>query len=258
MNKISVTVITKNCATSLSECIKSVLWADEIIVVDQGSTDGTIEICSQLGAKVIQSEWLGFGLTKQLAVEASRNSWVLSIDSDEVCSPALQSEIASLSDNMETHSAFKIKRINYFLGVPIRYSGWQNDFPVRLFRKDMAGFNDKPVHEYVEAQGTVGTISAPILHHSFPTYSSFIQKTDTYSSLSAQISYEKGKKASLAGALAKSIYKFVSIYIFRLGFLDGAEGLVLARSTAFSVYVKYIKINELYRLNSQLLSNAKK
>ena len=134
MNKLSISIITKNEASNIKRCLESVKWADEIIVVDSGSTDGTLEICKNYHCKIIETEWLGFGRTKQIGVNAAMNDWILSIDADEEVSVNLKDEILELVQSTQFH-AFNIKRVSYYLKKRIQYSGWQTDYPLRLFNK---------------------------------------------------------------------------------------------------------------------------
>jgi len=245
MEYLSVVIITKNNELIIEKCLQSVVWADEIIVVDSGSTDNTISICNKYKCKVIKSEWLGFGRTKQLAVKLASHSWVFSIDSDEVCSAKLKGDIIKLINNQNNVSGYRIKRQTYYLNKPIHYCGWQNDYPIRLFRKDKGTFNTNEIHEYVELDGEIKNITSLLLHFSFPTISSHLEKINTYSSLSAKVAFEKNKKSSLLAAILKGTFKFFKMFILQLGFMDGMTGLILSKNSAFGVYLKYIKIYEL-------------
>ncbi|MGQ1945598.1 glycosyltransferase family 2 protein [Geofilum sp. OHC36d9] len=245
MEYLSVVIITKNNESIIEKCLQSVAWADEIVVIDSGSTDNTIGICNKYKCKVIKSDWLGFGRTKQLAVEHASHNWIFSIDSDEVCTKKLKEEIIQIINNENVVSGYRIKRQTYYLDKPIRYCGWQNDYPLRLFRRDKGTFNSNEIHEFVELEGEIKTIPSLLLHYSFPTISSHFEKMNKYSSLSAKVSFEKNKQSSLLSALLKGSFKFFKMYILQLGFMDGMTGLILSKNSAFGVYMKYIKIYEL-------------
>ena len=243
-NKLSVVIITKNNELIIRHCLESVKWADEIVIVDSGSVDQTLDICSQYRCKIVQSPWLGFGKTKQLAVANASYNWIFSIDTDETCSPQLREKIVAITKNQSNIVGYKIKRRTFFLGKLIKYSGWQNDYPLRLFTKDAGNFNDRDSHEYVEIVGEVSKIKEIILHNSYPTLASFITKMDVYTTLSAEEAFRKNKMSSPLIAVIKSIYKFSKMYFLQLGFLDGMTGYLLAKNSSYGVFIKYLKLYE--------------
>ncbi len=247
MKKISAVIITKNEAHNIGRCIDSLHWADEIVVVDSGSTDETMDICRSYGAKVIEAEWRGFGRTKQLAVNSAQHDWVFSIDADEEVTPELAGRIQSILSGENTVPGYRIKRNSFFLGKMIRFSGWNRDYQLRLFNRKYGNFNDKRVHESVKIKGTVGKIEERILHYTYPTLSSYIKKMDFYSTLGAETLKDKNKKAGIFGALFHAKIKFIKMYFINLGFLDGKAGLALAINSAFSVYLKYLKLWQMNR-----------
>jgi (heptosyl)LPS beta-1,4-glucosyltransferase len=246
MNKLSITVVTHNEAQKIERCLKSVQWADEIIIVYSDSTDGTLDICNRYQCKIIQQPWLGFGLMKRFAVDSAAHDWIFSIDSDEEVSTELKTAIQEILKQPH-YSGYKIKRTTYYLGKKIQHSGWNRDYPLRLFNRKQGNFNDKPVHESVKLQGERGTIEAPLFHFSYPTVTSHIQKMDRYSDLAAEASFKKGEKSSIFGALMHGTAKFLKMYLLQVGFLDGKEGFVLAYNSAFGVYLKYVKLWNLNR-----------
>ncbi len=239
---ISVTIITQNEKANIGRCLESVKWADEIVVVDSGSTDGTIDICQRYHCKIINTEWLGFGPTKHLAVEQASHDWIFSIDSDEEVTPELQQRIIELFSSEPKLKSWRIKRSSFYLGEKIKYSGWDSDYPVRIFNKKFGQFNKKPLHESIVVPGERGTLSAPLLHYTYPTISSHIAKMNRYSDLSAAEAVARGKKSSVTGALCRGAAKFLKMYIIKRGFLDGTAGFILAKNSAFGVYLKYLKI----------------
>jgi len=239
--KISVAIITKDAASDLDRCLASVSFADEIIVLDQGSTDDTAAVCARHGVALHQSKWLGFGPMKQKAVGLCRNRWVLSIDSDEEVTAELRTAIENLvADPVE--AAFAVNRLSRFLGKWIRHCGWHPEFVVRLFDRERAGFNDKSVHEAVETTGTVGRLPGLMLHYTYETMEQYIAKLNRYTTLAAEQMRAEGRTVNLLQAVVRSKVAFWRMYILRGGLLDGWQGAVLCLSSGFSVLVKYVKL----------------
>jgi len=239
--KISVAIITRNAAPALDRCLASVGFADEIVVLDQGSTDDTAAVCTRHGAALHQSEWLGFGPTKQKAVDLCRNRWVLSIDSDEEITPELQAAITSLPD-APAEAAFAINRLSRFLGKWIRHCGWHPEHVVRLFDRERAAFNDKPVHEAIETKQKVGRLTGLLKHYTYETMGQYITKLNRYTTLAAQQMHADGRTVSLWQALVRAEATFWRMFILRGGILDGWTGAVLCWSSGFSVLAKYVKL----------------
>lgn len=246
MEKLSVVIITKNEEKNIERCLRSVAWADEIIVLDTGSTDTTLSLCRNAGCTVASTEWLGFGPTKQKAVAMASNTWILSIDADEEVSENLARSIRSVlkTEMQERKDAYRFRRTSWYINRWIRHCGWNNDFPVRLFNRDSAAFNTKPIHEAVETKGTVGTIEGILYHYTYPTLDSHLEKLRLYGNLTADKKRAKGKKGSIASALLHGITKFFRMYLVQAGFLDGKTGLVLAVNSAFGVYFKHLMVWE--------------
>jgi len=248
MNKISASIITKNEESNIKRCLESVKWADEIIIVDSGSTDKTLEICQFYHCKIIETEWLGFGLTKQIGVNAASNDWVLSIDADEEVTSELKNKILELVQSTKFH-AFNIKRVSYYLKKRIKYSGWQTDYPLRLFNKQYGNFNDASVHESVVMDSkNASTIQALLYHYPYQSISSHIGKINLYTQLGAEKLFDKGKKTTLIYAVLSGIVKFIKMYLIKKGFLDGKEGFVLAVLSGFSSTLKYFKLWSLWKV----------
>jgi len=240
---ISVVIITKNEEPVIERCLQSVQWADEIVVVDNGSTDQTPQICRQYGCKVVESEWLGFGLTKQLAVNSATHNWIFSIDSDEVMSEELKDRILKILTEPD-QKGYRIKRISYYLGKRIKHCGWDRDYQLRLFNRNFGNFNDRIVHESVHIASDVGKIEEPLFHYTYPTIRSHIAKMNRYSELGAEQLFRKGKSASLGGAVIRGAVKFLKMYLLQRGFLDGRIGFLLSWNSALGVYLKYVKLWE--------------
>lgn len=242
MQRLSVIVITKNEILNLGDCLRSVRFADEVVVLDSGSTDGTRELARALGARVIESaDWPGFGAQKNRVLAAATGDWVLSLDADEQVTPALA---VQLREAMESGGpdAWSVNRRSNFCGQYMRHSGWYPDRVVRLFRRGTARFSDDIVHERVIANGRVGRLGGDLLHNSMPHIESVIAKLDRYSSAGAQSLHAKGAKGSLASALLHGGWAFFRTYVLKLGFLDGRLGLVLAISNAEGTYYRYLKL----------------
>ncbi len=239
MNSVSVVIITLNEENNIERCLQSVTWADEIIVLDTGSSDRTIELCHQFKCKVISSEWLGFGKTKQKAVSSASHDWILSLDADEVITPVLASEISSLYDSDPPYQGYRIRRRSFYLGKPIRFCGWQKDKPLRLFNKRSGSFNTKPVHESVTINGRTGLLREYMLHYTYPDRATHFRKMRLYAELGAQMLRERGKRSSFCEAWLRGILKFLKMYVWGLGFLDGKAGLNLCLHSAWGVYYKY-------------------
>lgn len=246
---ISVSIITKNEERNILRCLKSVTWADEIIVVDSGSTDKTLTICRGFKkCKIIQTEWKGFGRTKQIGVDACNNEWVLSIDADEEVSPGLRDEILSIIPK-KLFSSYKIKRESYYLSKKIKYCGWDKDYPLRLFQKKHGHFNSESVHESVVIDNnSTSEIHSSLLHYPYPTLEHHLNKINLYTSLGAEKHHKNHKKSSIVFSLSSAVIKFIKMYLLKRGFLDGKEGLILCTLSSFGAFIKYAK---LWALNNQ-------
>jgi len=246
MPTLSVVIITKNEESHIEDCIKSVQeCAHEIIVVDSSSTDRTAEIAQALGAKVtITSDWQGFGIQKNKALSLATCDWVLSLDADERLSKELTLEIQKLLSSTPPSPSYLIERRSWYCGKLIKYSGWQNDKILRLFKRGFATFTNNPVHERLELL----TPSKPLQlkgildHYSFEDYDQVLEKINRYSTLWAHSQHSSGRKSSPAKALVHAISAFLKTYFFKLGFIDGFHGLTLAISNAEGAYYKYIKL----------------
>jgi glycosyltransferase involved in cell wall biosynthesis len=240
---ISVVVITKDEAGAIERCLRSVDWADEVIVLDSGSTDRTVEISQKLGARVsVTADWPGFGPQKNRALEQATGDWVLSLDADEWVTPDLRDEILNVISRPNGAMAFRVPRLSSFCGRFMRHSGWWPDYVTRLFRRGAARFSDDSVHERVIAEGKTGTLREPIMHETFVDLDELLQKMNSYSSLAAQEMRDGGRKAGLAGAVLRGLWAFVRTYFLRGGFLDGREGFMLAVATAEGTYYRYAKL----------------
>jgi glycosyltransferase involved in cell wall biosynthesis len=240
MNKLSVTIITYNESENIGRCLDSVQWADEILVVDSYSTDNTIEIAKSKGAKIVSTDWLGFGKTKKFAVNNTANDWVFSLDADEEVTEDLSKKIKEILLNPKC-DGYSIKRKSFYLGKMINYCGWDKDFPLRLFNKTKGNFNEKEVHESVQINGKKGRIYEPMLHYTYPDIDTHFIKMNRYGELASKKLVEKGKFYNPLVSLLFAINKFMKMYFLKLGFLDGINGLILCINSAIGIYIKYIK-----------------
>jgi len=241
---LSVVIITRNEERNIRGCLASVRWADEVVVVDSGSTDNTVGLCRQSGCRVIETEWLGFGRTKRLAVDSASNDWILALDADEQVSASLRQSIADLFGTGPDRNGYRVKRRTFYLGREVRHCGWNHDYPVRLFHRKHGNFNERTVHESVQLSGPAGTIEEAILHYSYPTVHSHLQKMERYAELGAEAMLGQGRRSSVPLALLHGAGKFLKMYVWQLGFLDGQTGFLLALHSAFGVYWKYVKLWE--------------
>lgn len=252
MKKLSVTIITLNEERNIDRCLKSVQWADEIVIVDSGSTDRTLDICREYACKIIQTDWLGFSRTKQLAVDAAAHDWILSIDSDEEVTPELQKRIAEIIKQKNPPKGFRIRRCSYYLGKKIRHSGLKRDYPLRLFHRDFGRFNLKPVHEEIIVNGEVGQIQEVLLHYTIPNLASHIRKIELFAELGALETQQKDAKSGVFKSFMIGLAEFTRIYFFHAGFLDGRYGLILAANSAFAAYMKSLMLWERTYLPNKL------
>ena len=244
--RLSVVLITTNEASNLEACLASVRFADEVIVLDYGSTDGTPALAERLGAKVHASnDWPGFGPQKNRVLALAQGDWVLSVDADERVTPALQAEIEAVmqpTPGQSQLSVFQFPRLSSYCGQQIHHSGWYPDWVTRLFLKGSARFSDDLVHERLLTDGPVGRLKSPLLHDSFKSLEAVVDKMNRYSTASAEALYARGRRATLATALGHGVWAFVRSYLLRTGFRDGQMGLALAISNAEGSYYRYLKL----------------
>jgi glycosyltransferase involved in cell wall biosynthesis len=243
---LSVAIITKNEEANLARTLASVRWADEIVIVDSGSTDKTAEIAREFGAKFFVEEWKGFGAQKNSAIARCSGDWVLSLDADEEVSAPLAEEIRGLLRSQPDHDTYFLPRRNFFLGRWIRHGGYYPDPKLRLFRRGSAQFEERAVHETIQHEGPSGRMNADLLHHAYPTLDAYIEHMNRYSTLGATQALTRGKTsrsifAFLWYVCLVPVVTFKYNYFLRLGFLDGREGLLLHLYHSAYVSWKYAK-----------------
>jgi len=241
MPRLSVIIIAKNESENIADCIKSANFADEVVVLDSGSSDNTNAIARKLGAKVFNKPWKGYGQHKNLAIQLAKHEWIFSLDADERITPALKKEIIK-TINQSHLNVYDVPRRSLFVSRFINYSGWQPDRTKRLFKKGSARFSEHQVHEHLITQHEIGHLTEPLIHYSYRDFETVLKKINVYSSLGASDLKNRGKKGSLKKALFHAFWAFIRTYFLRLGFLDGREGLMLAISIAEGTYYRYIKL----------------
>ncbi len=240
---LSVIVITKNEAERLPRCLESVREiADEIIVLDSGSTDATLEIARRYTEKVFVSpDWPGFGPQKNRALDYATGEWVLSLDADEWLTPELLMAIQTTL-KAPTADVYEIPRLSSFCGRPMRHSGWWPDHVARLFRRGSARFSDDLVHERLVFTGAAGRLKTPLRHETYRTLDEMLIKLNRYSTDGAENHFNHGKRGGLGNAIGRGLWAFVRTYVIRAGFLDGREGFLLALANAETTYYRYLKL----------------
>jgi len=244
---ISALAITYNEEANIEKFIKSLSFADEIIIVDSNSTDKTVSIAKELGAKVMVRDFDNFSNQKNFALQQANHEWIVFFDLDEAISQELTEEIKFSIANPETTDAFQVKRNFYFMGKHIKYSGFQNDSVIRVFKKNKAKYSSNLVHETLKIEGHIETLKHKIDHHSYKGFDHYNNKLTQYSKLQAQALYDKNIRPNLYHFLIRPCYRFWHQYLIRLGFLDGKEGFILAYTSAFAVFKRYLYLWTKYR-----------
>jgi len=242
--RLTVIVPTYNEEEMIRDCLQSVLFADEILVVDSFSTDRTLEIARELGARLIQREFDYPADQKNWAIPQAAHEWILLLDADERATPALCEEIEGILQAEPRADGYWIRRVNYFLGRPIRHCGWGTDRVIRLFRRDVSRYKDRRVHEEIDLPEPLPVLEHRLEHLTFRSFGQYFNKLDLYSEWGAGQMYAKGRRATAIEVLLRPIGRFIRMYILRLGFLEGGRGLVLSLLGAFSVYLKYARLWE--------------
>ena len=244
--QISAFVITSNEESNIAACLEALAWVDEIVVVDAMSTDRTREIASQHTNQVFSRPWEGYARAREYALSRCTFDWVLAIDADERVTPELRAEIERVLGR-PTRDGFLIPRKAFFLGRWIKHCGWYPGYVLRLFRKDLAWVTDRKVHEGMRVKGTVGTLASPLVHYTYPTIGSYFARFDRYTTLAAEELRDRRVHVRATDFIFRPLFMFVKMYFFKLGILDGLEGLMLCTFSSFYVFVKYSKLREMSR-----------
>jgi len=241
-----VIIAAKDEAAEIGECIASVAWAAEIIVVENDSSDDTVVLARAAGATVFSHPFSTIGRQRNAAIAHARHEWILVVDADERGTGSLRDEIARIVSGEVKDVAFRIRRRNFFLGREIRHGGWERDRPVRLFRSRMR-YDERPVHEHVMTDGRVGELSEPLVHYPYASLGEYFAKLERYSRWWAEQNFARGRRTRAWTIAIKPPARFFSMYVLRAGFLDGAAGVIVAALAAMSVAAKYATLWELQR-----------
>lgn len=249
--KLTVTVITYNEAEHIAAALDSVAWADEIIVVDSGSTDGTAKIARTRATRVISREWPGYSAQKNYAADQASNDWVLSMDADERVTPALAAEIRELLARGPELEGYRIRRVSFYLGQWVRSTDWFPDFQLRLYNRHAGRWNGMRIHESFRLRaGEPGRLRGELEHYAYRDISHHLRKIDVYTTLIAEQWYEEGRRTSLAAMAVHPWVAFVRNYVLRAGFRDGRVGFIVSTLNSYYVFLKLAKLWERQRAPS--------
>lgn len=244
MTTLTVIIAAKNEAHNISECVKSASFADEVLVLDSGSTDGTQELATTAGAKVISTDWPGYGPQQTRGIKLATSDWVLSLDADERISEKLRGEILEAIQT-ERADGFRIPRLSSLCGTFIHHGGWRPDYTLRLVKREKAGFTDHFLHAKMTVNGNKSDLRESLIHYSYRDLDDVLEKLNRYASGNAKDLYQKGVKGSLTKAITHGLWAFFRTYVLWAGFLDGRYGFILAVYNAESTYYKYLKLSAL-------------
>ena len=247
MTTLSIIIVARNEAINIVDCVRSARFADEVIVLDSGSSDNTVELARGEGATVIHSDWSGYGPQNNRGIDLAVGEWFFSLDADERISPVLAKEIRAAIDRDGSESegkfnGFRVPRMSMYCGRFMRHGGWRPDYTWRLAKRGMARFTEHFLHAHLQVQGATGTLREPIIHYSYRSVENVLEKLNRYSSASARDMTGAGKTGSFGRAVAHGLWAFFRTYVLRLGFLDGRWGFMLAVSNAEGTYYRYIKL----------------
>jgi (heptosyl)LPS beta-1,4-glucosyltransferase len=242
----SVVIAAKDESAEIADCIASVAWASEVIVVENDSADDTVDVAHRAGAVVFSHPFTTIGRQRNAAIAHARHEWILVVDADERGTPQLGDEVRAVVTRPDGDVAFRVRRRNFFLGREIRHGGWERDRPVRLFRSRMR-YDERPVHEHVMTDGPVGELREPLIHYPYASLGEYFAKLDRYSRWWAEQNFARGRRTHAWTIAFKPPAKFFSMYVARAGFLDGAAGLIVAVLAAMSVAAKYARLWEVQR-----------
>ena len=241
MEKLSVTIITKNEEKNIGRCLESLKWADEVVVVDTHSGDRTVEICRQYTDKVFDENWHGYGKQKNICASHAKNRWVLNVDADEVVTPETAEEIQRVLKEGPKYPVYHLPRKNYFGDQWVRFGGWYPDRILRLYDKEKVAFSEVQVHERLEPDDNAGGLENALIHYSYRDEEDYIQRQDRYSTLYAQEKSATGFKANWTHMYLRPPFAFFKNYVLKQGFRDGSLGFFLAKNSAIYTHQKYAK-----------------
>jgi glycosyltransferase involved in cell wall biosynthesis len=245
MPRLSVTVIALNEEANIFPCLESVSFADEIVLVDSGSHDRTLELARPFTDRIFTIDWRGFAGTKQFALDQARMQWVFSLDADERVGPALKEEILAVVRADGPLAGYRVPRKNYFCGRWIRRLGWYPDYTLRLFKREQGRFRAREVHEEVAVAGPVGVLKTPLEHYSYRSISEYVTRMDRYARLAAQELARAGRRPYPGELVWRPFFTFLHLYLVRLGFLEGTPGYTLAVLAGMYKFLKYYYLREI-------------
>jgi glycosyltransferase involved in cell wall biosynthesis len=241
MTRLSIIIVAKNEAANIVDCVRSARFADEVIVMDSGSTDGTAELARAEGAAVVVTDWPGYGPQNNRGIDRASGDWFFSLDADERISAELAAEIRSAIEHADVNG-FRVPRTSMYCGRFIRHGGWTPDYTWRLARRGRARFTEHYLHAHLEIEGATGTLRERIVHYSYRSMESVLEKLNRYSTASARDMTASRRRGSLGRAIGHGLWAFFRTYFLRLGFLDGRWGFMLAVSNAEGTYYRYVKL----------------
>ncbi|MEW6353201.1 MAG: glycosyltransferase family 2 protein [Pseudomonadota bacterium] len=242
---LSVTIITLNAAASLRRCLESAAWADELLIVDSGSSDATLAIAEEFNCRILHNAWPGYGAQKHFAAMQARHDWILSLDADEWLSPQLADNVRRLLQTTPPYSAYYLTRCNRFMGKWLRHGEGYPDPVLRLFDRRRAQWSGDTIHEKVIYAGNAGRLTGDLFHQSEHGIGAYLEKQNRYTTLQAEQLHKEGKHAGLAQLLLSPILRFIKFYFLRRGFLDGLPGLVHITIGCFNSFMKYAKLRDI-------------
>jgi glycosyltransferase involved in cell wall biosynthesis len=243
---LTVTVITLNAGATLERCLRSVAWADEILVVDSGSDDATLDIARRLARRVEHHDWPGYGAQKRHATALARHDWILSLDADEWLSPELATALQTLLATGPDAAGYLLNCRNRFLGRWLLHGEGYPDPHLRLFDRRRGNWQDRPIHEQVLVAGPVARLQGDLLHDSAQSLSAYLAKQNRYTQLQAELLRQQGRRAGWSHLVLRPLWRFIRLYLLRRGFLDGIPGLVHILIGCFNTFSKYAKLRELW------------
>jgi len=244
MTRLSVIVIALNQEAQIVSCLETVKWADDIVVVDSGSTDRTLELARRYTDRIFTIDWPGFGAAKNYALDQASGAWVFSLDTDERVSEALRGDILRVVQEGGDYAGYRVARKNYFGGRWIKRLGWHPDLTLRLFRRGQGRFRERAVHEEVVVKGPVGVLPTPLEHYSYASVQEYLLRQDRYARLAAQEMVKEGRRPQPGELVWRPLSHFVKLYVLRLGFLEGRLGYTLALLGSLYNFLKYYYLRE--------------
>jgi glycosyltransferase involved in cell wall biosynthesis len=245
MKSLSIIIATKNESHNIKECLEYCQFANEVLVLDSGSTDGTQELSRSMGATVIETDWPGYGPQQNRGIQLAKSDWILSLDADERINEALKHEILEVLSNPQA-DGYKIPRISSFCGQFIHHSGWRPDYTLRLAKRHKAYFTEHFLHAHMEVNGKQKKLTQSIIHYSYRNLNDVLEKLNRYSTGNAKDLFQNGRaRPTLTTALVHGLWAFLRTYFLKLGFLDGGSGLMLSIYNAECTYYKYLKVREI-------------